>query len=350
MKTISEIQYIFLVRHEYGKDVKKDQFGRYIPDQKSEWLSDPIVSDYLSQNGFSPIYPGSHKFAVCVSHDVDRLFEKKWGIKTLLNQQARAVLKGDFGSIKENFKNAKRRIFPGNDLKIMLEIEERFEMKSTYFFLSLEKEEEDFNYAPNEIKEIFELLKSNGHEIALHGGHLAYDNFEKIAQEKFKLENTVKSKIIGYRNHYLRFDIEKTWIELGKNNFLYDSTFGFAQNIGFRNGMAHPFLAHDNTGKSLGIFVLPLMIMDVTLKNYLKIYGKDAFEACRKIMDKVIHVNGTLTLLWHNNNTSKEQMDLYLSILEYLKQKDAWFTTSQKLIEHYRENKYFEEMNSLLKL
>ena len=45
---------------------------------------------------------------------------------------------------------------------------------------------------------------------------------KKMAEERKRLEEACKSKIVGYRNHYLRFDRNLTWQALSQNDFLYD--------------------------------------------------------------------------------------------------------------------------------
>lgn len=42
---------------------------------------------------------------------------------------------------------------------------------------------------------------------------------------------------LGYRNHYLRFDPERTWAMLSGASSFYDTIMGCADQAGFRNGM-----------------------------------------------------------------------------------------------------------------
>jgi hypothetical protein len=153
--------------------------------------------------------------------------------------------------------------------------------------------------------------------------------------EKSRLENTLGKKVIGYRNHYLRFKIPDTWELLAKAGFKYDSTLGYDDMIGFRNGMCHPFKPYDlNKNKPIDILELPLVIMDGSLFSYAKSLD-EAFEYAKKLIDTVEKYNGVITLLWHNSPFSwpirKNWKILYEKILKYCYDKNAWITSGEEI-------------------
>ena len=53
--------------------------------------------------------------------------------------------------------------------------------------------------------------------------------------------------MIGYRNHYLRFKLPETWKYLADAGFEYDTTLGYSNALGYRNGMCHPFRPYDRS-------------------------------------------------------------------------------------------------------
>lgn len=59
-----------------------------------------------------------------------------------------------------------------------------------------------------------------------------------LKKKKRRLEEVLGKKVVGYRNHYLRFRVPDTWELLSKAGFKYDTTFGYSDCAGFRNGCA----------------------------------------------------------------------------------------------------------------
>ena len=327
----------------------RDKYDRF-PFNKSNFdLKEPLVSKFLYQSGFKPKYPGGKSMAVCISHDVDLLINNKWPLKTMVNQQAKAFLKADLSKIRLINKFSKRHINSKYSLRHMIDFLDEKNIKSTFYFLSLHSDEGDFNYQLNEISEEISYTISNGFEIGLHGGLEAYNNFEKLLLEKENLEKAIGQKVKGYRNHYLKFIYPDTLCNLQKANFLYDTTFGFAESIGFRNGMCYPFAPYDSKSKSyLNIYELPLMVMDDTLFNYMKLTPNSSFDHVVTLTEKVKSVNGVLTLLWHNNEFFTEKGQAFKKIIDFLETQNVWFTTSKNLIEWFSQQGYFEEIKKHL--
>ena len=91
----------------------------------------------------------------------------------------------------------------------------------------------------------------------------------------------------------MRFDIKSTWDQLIKSGFKIDSTFGYHNIPGFRNGMCHPFIPYSvNNNSFLDIIEIPIMIMDTTLFKHLNLNHDNAFKLVKIIIDKVKKLNG----------------------------------------------------------
>ena len=109
-----------------------------------------------------------------------------------------------------------------------------------------------------------------GWEVGLHGGHTAYLNAQEMKIKKERLEKVTHQPVLGYRNHYLRFKVPDTWEYLSKAGFQYDTTLGYADCAGFRNGMCHPFRPFNlNTNHEIDILEIPLTVMDGSLESDL---------------------------------------------------------------------------------
>jgi hypothetical protein len=149
------------------------------------------------------------------------------------------------------------------------------------------------------------------------------------------LEKVLGKEVIGYRNHYLRFKTPDTWGLLAKAGFKYDTTFGYHDRVGFRNGMCHPFKPFNlNTNKEIDILEIPLIIMDGALFDSVKSF-EEAWEITKRLIDTVENFNGVLTLLWHSNAFNCAFRDkwvtFYDKLLKYCHEKNAWMTSGEKI-------------------
>jgi hypothetical protein len=74
--------------------------------------------------------------------------------------------------------------------------------------------------------------------------------------------------------------------------------------IGFRCGICYPFKVFDLKTKSkLDIVEIPLIMMDVTLTNYMKINPtKELNEIIVRVINQVKKHDGVLNIIWHNNS------------------------------------------------
>ena len=167
----------------------------------------------------------------------------------------------------------------------IMELEEKYGAKSTFCFLTLDSENEDFTFSIEELDGELGHILDYGWEVGLNVGHEAYNNPTEIKRKKQKLEKVLKKEVNGYRNHYLRFKTPKTGDLLAEAVLSYDSTFGHHDCTGFRNGMCHPFSPYNlKTGKEIDILEIPLSIMDTTLFNQIYLDFKQAWNLTEELI------------------------------------------------------------------
>ena len=99
-----------------------------------------------------------------------------------------------------------------------MELEERFGIRSTFFFRTLYEDGDVDDYEDDIL-----ALQEGGWEIGLHTDPQSVNDIEKIKQEKEKLESLTKKPIIGNRVHFLNYNLELPK-KLKKLGFLYDSS------------------------------------------------------------------------------------------------------------------------------
>jgi len=328
---------------------QKVEGGRFLYSHSpSSALQQPTISNILFQNGFCPGYPEGRSFGVCISHDIDILHQSKSALIDKVKTPIRELREGSFKRAFQSL-NPKSPVNPYWNIDKILDFEQEHGVVASFYFLSLLPSEQDFNYSVDSIDSFFQAIRHAGAEIGLHGGHTAYKSLDKLSRELDHLQSHAKISIKGYRNHFLRFDINTTWKILGELDFDYDTTYGFADMPGFRNGMCYPFHPFDfDHNQELNILELPLIAMDASYVYYLKWTPCQALEHLKKLVDAVKHVNGVFTLLWHNNLMVGAWGDVFEQITFYCKRHDAWFASGSQLCAWWRQNGYAKQYSEIL--
>ncbi|WFN35329.1 polysaccharide deacetylase family protein [Methanogenium sp. S4BF] len=221
-------------------------------------------------------------------------------------------------------------------------MEENYGAKSSFYFLALKPGDKDYSYDILDLKDEIRNIPGRGWEVGLHGGHTAYNSYERICEEKKRLEDALGSDVVGYRNHYLHFRVPDTWEYLSHAGFMYDTTFGYGDCVGFRNGMCHPFLPYNlESKKYVGIVEIPLIVMETSLLDpYMRLDTEAALKVVRCLIDSTAECRGVFTLLWHNDSLVDdlpEQM-MYRKILEYCSDKGAWMTSGEDIAKWWKSN------------
>lgn len=334
-----EVWDLFTRKVEYNSQIR-DQYDRF-PYWASGYqnIFEPLVSKYLIEQGYTFEYPGGKPFAVCLTHDIDTLYKTKAGkiLAALLHFHD-----GHFSEGLHSLAEMRSKKLPLWNFSDITELEERYGAKSSFYFMVQEPKDPynaNDNYYPYEIEDcetIIGELSDGGWEVGLHGGHSAYIDPVEIREKKQRLEKVLHKTVIGYRNHYLRFRVPDTWEHLHNAGFRYDSTLGYADCIGFRNGMCHPFKPYNLTTQcEIDILEIPLTLMDNTLDQYMKLDASNAWEITKRLIDTVEQYHGVLTLVWHNTSFIGEQKKFYEKILKYCAEKGAWMTNGEEIYQFY---------------
>ncbi|AKB34723.1 hypothetical protein MSSAC_0133 [Methanosarcina siciliae C2J] len=338
LKENTELWDLFTKKEEYNLTFS-DQYNRfpyYLSRHKN--IFEPRVSKFLIANGLQPEYPDEKKFAVCLTHDIDMVYpDKLYPILGSLKALARRDLTE---AMKTPFCRVNRKWNPYWNFKEIMKLEAKYDAKSSFYFLVLNPEETDFNYNIRGLESELGFISDSGWEVGLHGGHESYNSLEDLKEKKSRLEEVLGKRIIGYRNHFLRFRVPNTWELLSKAGFKYDTTFGYPDCAGFRNGMCHPFKPFNlNTGQQIDIVEIPLVIMDRSLfRDYMRLDFKKAWKFTKNLIDTVEQYNGIITILWHNTYMQGENLKFYEEILNYCSRKSAWITSGEEVCNWWNKN------------
>ena len=234
---------------------------------------------------------------VFLSHDVDWSFEgptKEHILKRKDRFDAKLFSSTPFDKLYNNFTE-------------YMEIEEKFNVRSTFFFRT-QYENGDYRDYEKNIKD----LVNGGWEIGLHTDPLSVKDIEKIKKEKENLEKLSKSKIFGNRVHFLSNDpdLQKKLSEL---DFIYDSS-----NRKTKDTITSEDMGYREINK---ILEFPVTIMDAYLFSYMNISEEKIISTIKKTLNSLRQLDSkfnVMTILWHDNVLKMKGGRMYPKILEFL--------------------------------
>lgn len=324
-------------RDEYGRFSGKDSIA-----YKFGFLNRPIVDEwafyikkYIVNSGciFAKQIT-DRKPKLLVTHDVDTLNRYSDWIEAVLGMYKKEI----------SFKELILGKNPYDNLLKIARWEYKKNISADYYFIPV-KEENNADYSINnkKLKKKINVLCGLGHQIGYHAGFNTSDNMDLYSKEIKNLREVLgeKYKIIGSRQHYLKNKIPDTFLALEQQGILYDTTLAFADMEGFRCGTCHPF-KHWNIflRREMNIWEIPLVFMDVTLKNYQKYSTtilREKFEEYYKIVEKF---EGVLNILWHNNRFAeaewKDYNKEYCSYVKLLSNR-LCSCNGKKIIDEYKK-------------
>jgi peptidoglycan/xylan/chitin deacetylase (PgdA/CDA1 family) len=306
-----------------------DRFPHYASKERN--ILEPSVSEYLLNRGYKFEYPDDRPFAVCLTHDIDAIYTSA---RSKVCSSLVSLKTGDTDGFLTKTRQLQSKKHPLHNFQDIMALEEKFGARSSFYFLALTPGDKDYTYNIQDVKEELKTIVDAGWEVGLHGGHRAFCEPQALEAEKKRLESALGRSVIGYRNHYLRFQAPETWNHLARAGFKYDATLGYADCVGFRNGMCHPFKPYDlRTDQEIDILEIPLTVMDCTLDQYMRLDDKRAWEITRSLIDTVEKNHGVITILWHNTYMHEQKLKFYEKILQYCNEKGAWMTSGENITD-----------------
>ena len=86
----------------------------------------------------------------------------------------------------------------------------------------------------------------------------------------------------------------------------HDYTMGYADEPGFRAGMARPFHFYDlSRERRTGLSIVPFQVMDGTLRQYRLLTPEASIAVIRSLVNATRRVGGLFVSVWHNTSLSE---------------------------------------------
>jgi hypothetical protein len=254
----------------------------------------------------SPVPDTRH--LVISSHDIDFYFAGRWGSLTrvLKNLGIAAVVTRSYTFFKDSCGQLFRMACGarvGDFLPELLQRTQSGGCSSTFFVLARREHRRDANYTLPQIAPRLRQIAKTGCSIALHGSYRSIVENSDLDSEATVLERETGERPRGSRQHWLRFDRpEILFANVEQAGFEYDSSWGWAGQLGFRNGAAFAFPPYNFAREeAYNFLVIPLVIMDQGLQAARRKSAAEPVKLAQTVLDESRRWGwGGVSVLWHN--------------------------------------------------
>ena len=172
---------LFTRKEEYQSSVR-DTYNRFpYFASRNRNIFEPQASEFLMKNGFHVEYPDNKPFAVCLTHDIDSVY------KSITSKSLHAVRYVTHGKLNESvaaMKQMSSKKKPYCNFEEIMKLEEKYNARSSFFFLALDPADQDYEYRIEDLKDEIGTIQDRGWEIGLHGGHEGSVDLDKLRSEK----------------------------------------------------------------------------------------------------------------------------------------------------------------------
>jgi len=310
--------FFLLSRHEEYLISDRDSHGRFMAESSvlfpKELYLQPIVNQWvmelwqkLSLSSELGLPPPCYDY--CFTYDIDRAWKWKhidwWKQVRMLGAK---VLRLNFKLLRWHigvlFGN---RQDPNYTFDEINRLHHSHPQKVKFFFL-LSSNTSSFDENNTTDKAQFrQLLKTiaQKYDIGIHPSYFS-SSWSVLEQELSVFEQITNKKATNSRQHFLRMKLPDTYRKLIQGGIKIDFTMGYAETIGFRAGISTPFFWFDlEKDEVTDLLVVPFCVMDVSLKNYLKLTPQEGQDKVLKIIETLKKSGGVFCSLWHNSSLSE---------------------------------------------
>ena len=356
--------FALLSREEEYRGLPRDEHNRFLfaysLTRRYDCISFPLVDEYamlLRQwitDYLKPdlqIRPRAYRFVP--THDIDILhrftgtfqaYKSIFGRDLLINHSLNDVRKSlqEYRDWKDN--HLKDPYISA--IQELIQLSQQHHLSSIFFFKAIVPEESDCTYdiAGEDVRFAIQQIRNAGMEVGLHGSYNSYNDSACYLNEKSRLEQVIGARVASGRQHYLRFSLQRNlfsyqnrsiyttqevassqvshqntlqvWQEAGLQ---HDYTLGYAEQPGFRCGTCHPYPLYDlDNDEPTDIVEHPLIVMDGSLFDYLKLGIADSNQLIDRLLGRCRAVEGDFVILWHNHLLSRNYRTRFEEVYVHL--------------------------------
>ncbi len=199
---------------------------------------------------------------------------------------------------------------PNDNFEFQLsELRERG-LKATYFFQVGSYGHYDKNIDPSNkgFIDIIKKVKAAGHTVGLHPSYQSNSEIELISAEKKILESITGEPVLQSRQHFLRFELPRTYRNLLACGIREEHSMGYSELNGFRAGTAFPFYWFDlEHNKATDLRIVPFSAMDVAYKQHGAVNKDEAIRQSRELVQVIQAADAPFRFVFHNESLSEHR-------------------------------------------
>jgi hypothetical protein len=342
--------------------------GRLWAPEVDRWVAERRA-ELAGRIPLEPLWPAGHEFAVCLTHDVDRLSRQS------TPRQLFRKLRASFADMDRHLRMNRTRVRSmrtlselgtavsrgvsrvprtSDSIERCIRLEQAKGVTGSYFFAvcpPARVSPYDCVYALEDpcwfegkrvrTRDVIRLVVDAGFDVGLHGSYYSALDQSALFAEKAALEDVTGAAVTTTRQHWLHWDARATPAIHERAGLRADSSLGFNRNVGFRAGTSMPFFFFDSeAGRQLDLVEVPLVVHDVPLVevNGLALDRALGQEVVRQLLDTVRSVNGVGTVLFHPDNLVNDDLHfLFKWTIDYGLENGAWMTSVKEIDEWWRE-------------
>ena len=254
----------------------------------------------------SPAPNGEH-LVVC-SHDIDYYYSSKSSaLARLLKNLVIAIQTYRswpfFAWNARQLFNVLRGKRLGEYFRPLFHASRKYGFCSTIFAVSNRGHRRDPDYQLDDLPLDGKTCAEYGFSIGLHGSYQSINQKADLLSETSFMQATLSVRPRGVRQHWLRFGNHETFFAtIEKADFVYDSTLGFAEAAGFRNGACFAFPPYDfKNEKPYPFLEIPLVLMDGSVEASARSSGESPDAIAEEILAESRKWGwGGIAADWHN--------------------------------------------------
>jgi hypothetical protein len=295
-----------------------------------------------------PTWPDAKRYAVVLSHDVDFLPQRpldiaKQGGKTLLRHLVRErapieALRAMGGLVKA--------VALGRDpygcVPELIERERALQVRASFQVAVARRHPLDVNYElENErTRTYLQAIRRADFDLCLHGSYRSTENPAWYVDEVDTLRKQF-GRPKGSRQHFLSFDYDVLFRAQETAGIEYDMSIGFPDRTGPRAGFSYPYFPYClDEDRPYNVVQIGLLIMDVTLRSYMKLNTKRAWESISDQLKALAEIGGCGSVVWHpivfGGARDPGFGDLFWRMVEQVKRTDGLATDGARINENWR--------------
>jgi len=147
---------------------------------------------------------------------------------------------------------------------------------------------------------------SSEYDTGIHSSYFSSDRPEVLSEEIEHFNEITGFNVNKCRQHWLLLRVPSTYRSFIGAGIKVDYTMGFADETGFRAGIARPFLFYDLLREEItDLTVVPFQVMDGTLMQYKSLRPDEAIAEIRSLIDVTREAGGLFVSLWHNTSLTE---------------------------------------------